>query len=134
MYLMIATRPAKTSLYLYRRDGRQLAQSTWSSDRQLSDRILIELKQLLEDNQQTFTELAGIGVLAGPGHFTALRIVHVLANTLAYALTIPAVNAQDPDWIKACLKQLAAIREPTSQASVIIPSYGKLPQITSPRK
>ena len=133
MYLLIETKPDQTSLYLYRQDKR-LAESTWSTDRQLSDQILSKLNQLLHDNSYGFSDLSGVGVFAGPGQFTALRLVHVLANTLAYALAIPAVNATNPDWLKSCLSQLKSASKSSTGLSVVSPSYGQPPQITTPRK
>ena len=133
MYLLIKTTTSNTCLYLYQK--RQLLDKLcWSTDKQLADKLLINLKQLLTTNNQDFKQLTGIGVLADSGGFTALRLTHTLANTLSYALTIPAVNASGSSWRSNCFKQLATASVAAGQLTVVTPKYDRPARITTPKK
>ncbi len=69
-------------------DDSVLAEYTFAHHRNLSLRLLPNIKQMLSDCQLTMRDLHGIGVSTGPGSFTGLRIGVVTAKTLAQALNI----------------------------------------------
>ena len=70
-----------------------------------------------------------MAVFAGPGPFTALRISHTVANSLAYSLGCPVANSAQSDWRTACLEQLQA-----GAKTPIKPTYGQPANITHPKK
>ena len=84
---------------------------------ELSERLLLELKQFLEKHKVTLSELERILVNPGPGGFSTTRTGVATANALAFALGIPV--AEYPSGI---------IKD------VILPIYDKAPNITRPRK
>lgn len=75
-------------------------------------------------------QLKGLGVFAGPGSFTGLRITHAYANSLAYALEIPIVSAGGETWEVAVTDRLAN----GENDRVIVPDYGKDAHITQQKK
>lgn len=102
----------------------------WACDRQLSQTLLANLKELLETAGVGFADLSGIGVFAGPAGFTDLRITHTVANTLAYGLGLPVVNAGGAAWRQTCRRRLAA----GENDWIIKPDYGRPPAVTARKK
>lgn len=123
MDLLIETTADGTWLGLFEPGGRLVDQRQLPVDRQLSRRLVEAGQQLLAANGQSWSTLTGVGVWAGPGPFTALRIVHSFANGLAYGRQIPAANSADPDdWRADCQRQLRSGRR-----RLIVPVYGQPP-------
>lgn len=50
------------------------------------------IAELLKKNKKTFDEVEGIGVITGPGSFTATRIAVTVANVLSYAIKVPVLG------------------------------------------
>lgn len=103
---------------------------TWEAHRELSDTILLKIQDILKQQNLSYSDLRGIGVYAGPGSFTGLRIGVTIANTMAYALDIPVVGTKGETWIDEALMRL------TKEENDIIvkPFYGRDARITQPRK
>ncbi len=123
MDLLIKTDKGLTWLGLAKPDGQLVAECQLATDRLLAGNLVEASRQLLADNGQSWGQLTGIGVWAGPGPFTSLRVAHSFANGLAYGRQIPAANSTNPDnWRADCQRQLRAGR-----CQLIVPVYGAPP-------
>ena len=123
MDLLIKAIAPTTWLGLVDPTGQVIDQLELPTDRQLATRLLADCQRLLATNDQSWSTLTGVGVWAGPGPFTALRVTHSFANGLAYGLRLPAANSADPaNWQADCQRQLR-----TGQSRLIVPVYGAPP-------
>lgn len=73
----------------------------------------------------SFTTLNGLAVVPGPGHFSSIREIAVLANTLAWQTGIPLFSVQGPLSFQTIQKR--------KRIGVITPHYGRSPHITKPK-
>lgn len=128
MILAIRTDKPEAELYLY--DQATMAGSlTWLAERKLADELLVKIEELLANNKTSLVKLTGLIIFTGQGSFTGLRIGTTIANTLAYSLNIPIVEAEGTEWLKKGLSKL-----PSAKTGVyIIPSYNAEPNITTPK-
>ena len=108
----------------------QLAEHSWEAGRKLSDELLAELSQLIEQHNYRWADIGGLVVCRGPGSFTALRIVATVANTVAYSLDIPVVGEIGDDWQAKGVQRLAS----GDNDGTGIPHYGAPANITRPGK
>lgn len=110
-------------------DDKKLAYETWQAHRQLAETIHLKIKELLESQKHSLSDVEGIIVFKGPGSFTGLRIGISVANALADSLNIPIVGANGDHWI-----QTAATKIKTAETGrVVQPEYGSPPHITKPK-
>lgn len=122
--LAIRTDKPESELYL---NEKSIA---WQAHRELSDTILLKIKELLDNQGLNYSDLNAIVVFEGPGSFTGLRIGITVANTLSYSLGIPVVGAQGEEW-----QTTGQARLENSDNDVIVkPFYGREARITTPRK
>ncbi|HZM64180.1 MAG TPA: tRNA (adenosine(37)-N6)-threonylcarbamoyltransferase complex dimerization subunit type 1 TsaB [Candidatus Saccharimonadales bacterium] len=110
-------------------DDKKNAYETWQAHRELADTIHKKIEKLLKDTGKTWQDIEGIVAFKGPGSFTGLRIGLTVANTLAYALTIPAVGETGDDWVAKGNVRLAA-----GQKEQLLPEYGAPVHITKQKK
>ena len=130
MYILtLKTDQPDAEIGLYN-DEQQLSYETWAAHRQLAETIHHKIKATLDAQKIDLHQLDGIIVYQGPGSFTGLRIGLTVANALAASLGASIVGATGDDWIKTGLQKLLA----GESDKVVIPEYGALPNITSPRK
>jgi tRNA A37 threonylcarbamoyltransferase TsaD len=90
-------------------------------------KILQELDALLKQQKILLADLKAIGVVLGKGSFTAIRVAVTVANSLAYALTIPAIGLRElhlEDNLKILLS--------SSEQRYIHAEYAQEPWITLP--
>ena len=103
---------------------------------QPAQQLLPAISGMLNEADQSISDLKGLGVVSGPGGFTALRIGVVTANTLAYALKVPVVGlaleefSGHQDLIDQVLIKLKDVRA----GAIVLPAYGREPNITDSRK
>lgn len=111
----------------------------WKLGREMSREILAFIEECLSSVGASYQSLDGIGVFAGPGSFTGLRIGTTVANTLADGLQIPIVSTRNPQdigskdsdvWIDIARKKL----ERGENVKIAMPFYGREARITKPRK
>lgn len=129
MILALRTDKPLAELYLYEKD-KQVAQLQWEAHRQLTDTIHIKIEELLKGVGGSWKDISGIVVFKGPGSFTGLRIGISVANTIAYAQSIPIVSTKTDEWLEL---GLAAISEGKDE-KVALPEYGGAINITTPKK
>lgn len=111
-------------------DGDWRYDDKWQADRTLAKGLLGYLKEQLQKNNKTFADISGIGVFAGPGSFTGLRIGLTVLNTIADSEKIPIVGSTESDWQTATLQALHAGKN----EKIVLPFYGSDAHITKPRK
>lgn len=130
MILALKTADNVTQMSLFSPEQSQLvAEETWDSGRELADRLLDHLQQLLSKHDATFANLTGLIIFSGPGSFTSLRIGHTVLNALADSLNIPVVGAQGNDWTQIGLAEL-----PTAHLGrPALPHYGADANVTLPK-
>jgi tRNA threonylcarbamoyladenosine biosynthesis protein TsaB len=99
---------------------------SWQADRTLADNILGKI----QDSAGSVADINGIIVYQGPGSYTGLRIGLTVANTLAESLAIPIVGVAGESWKEDGESRL----EKGDNDRIVMPVYGGLPHITTPRK
>lgn len=102
-----------------------------------NEKILLTINKILDKNNKTIKDLKGILVVNGPGSFSGIRVALSVANTLAWALNIPAIGIPlekkgDQELFEKGLKKL---KKEDNQKSfgIVKPFYGKKPNITKPK-
>lgn len=128
MILLLDTSTPVCKLTLIEGDWRY--DDEWRADRTLAKGLLGYLQTKLHDNNKTWSDLTGIGVFAGPGSFTGLRIGLTVLNTLADSEAIPIVGSTAEDWQTDALARLEA----GENDRLVMPFYGSDAHITQPRK
>lgn len=128
MILLLDTSTPTCKLTLINGDRRYDDQ--WQADRTLAKNLLAYLQEQLQKNEATFHDITGIGVFAGPGSFTGLRIGMTVLNTIADAQQVPIVGATGADWQKTVQAKLQA----GENEKIVLPMYGGDAHITKPRK
>lgn len=111
-------------------DTTKVAYEQWAAGRQLAETIHRKIDALLVSNDLGLKDIKGIVCFEGPGSFTGLRIGLTVANTLAYALGVPIVGAQDPDWVMSGIRRL----ENSENDRQVVPFYGAEVHITPQKK
>ena len=80
-------------------DTHLLAEYSFSQHRDLSCRLIPNIKTMLKDCGLEMRSIQAIGVSTGPGSFTGLRIGVVTAKTLAQVLDVPVVGISSLDLL-----------------------------------
>jgi tRNA threonylcarbamoyladenosine biosynthesis protein TsaB len=128
MYLALKTASDTTVLVLVDASGGEKERYTWESGRTLAERLLEEMKALLQRNGSSWEQLEGLIVFEGPGSFTGLRIGATVANTIAYVRKVPIVGTRRDAWVPDGIKRLAQ----GENAKQVTPFYDREPNITKP--
>lgn len=129
LVLTIRTDKPEAEIGLYE-DGKQLVYEVWEAHRQLGETIHHKIDELLRRNGKTLHDVQGIVCYQGPGSFTGLRIGLSVANAFAYALDIPIVARQNPQWLETGMADLLAGKN----NHVAVPEYGLDAHITPQKK
>lgn len=95
MILFIDTASDNAAVELYK--GEKVVQTTTLDKQQLSETLLTTIDTMLKNKSATTDDVEAIVCVAGPGHFTSLRIGVVTANTLAHTLNIPLYSKELED-------------------------------------
>lgn len=127
--LTLRTDKPEAELGLY--DGeKQLAYETWQTHRELGITIHKKIDELLGKADRKLEDVQGIACFKGPGSFTGLRIGLTVGNALAYALNVPIVAREDPQWLEHGVADLLAGKD----EKIVTPEYGSEAHITLPKK
>lgn len=74
------------------RDGSAAGEVEFRHEMSLLTQLSSRIEELLSSSGVTMSDLGGVGVSAGPGSFTGLRIGLSTAKAIAYALSVPIVG------------------------------------------
>ena len=110
MKLYLDTSTPETILKLDNQEYRY----TFAND--LAEKLLTFIRDKLQENHQTWTDITEITFMSGPGSFTGLRIGATIVNTLAHELNIPLYDHHG------------------NKHPLIIPEYGREANISQPKK
>jgi len=111
-------------------DGELRQKYDWQADRTLAKCLLGFLKEKLDENNKTWSDISSIGVFEGPGSFTGLRIGITVMNTIADSQNIPIVGGRGENWQSEVLAKINSGKN----EKIILPFYGSEAHITTPRK
>jgi tRNA threonylcarbamoyladenosine biosynthesis protein TsaB len=111
-------------------DGEQQTSYEWQADRELAKSLLSWLHERLTEHDSDWEGISGLGVYAGPGSFTGLRIGITVFNTLADSLHVPIVAGSGEQWQKNTLAKLHS----GQNDQIVLPYYDHDANITTPRK
>ena len=126
----------KFTIALSEDDGNLISRKIFHSHFTQAEKLLPSIDNFLQLKKSKLADLSGVVVVKGPGGFTGLRIGVMTANTLAYALKIPVVGFKIGDFrdIKDLAKKASYKLRKTRVGSMVIPFYGREPNITKPKK
>lgn len=115
--------------------GKILAESQVTDRKQLSEKLLERIDELSRGSRTPLDTVAAVGIVRGPGPFTALRVGVAVTNALAYAHKLPivALDADEVPSLAAFAKLVAARVEKRQTESAVLPHYGRDPSITPPK-
>jgi len=128
MILMLKTSTPICELTLI--DGDWRYDNQWQADRTLARDLLGYLRDQLNKNSKTWSDITAIGVFEGPGSFTGLRIGATVMNTIADANNIPIIGGRGADWQDEIIAKLSSGKDD----KIVLPFYGSEANITKPRK
>jgi tRNA threonylcarbamoyladenosine biosynthesis protein TsaB len=129
MILALRTDKPVSELYICK-DTEVLAHYEWEAHRKLADTIHVKIAELLQSNKLDWNDITSLMVYKGPGSFTGLRIGITVANTIAYAQSIPIVGIEGDNWLKDGLQLL----QNATDNKIVLPEYGGSINITTPKK
>src|SRR3989344_2759588 len=90
----------------------------WESLPSLGDALLTHLEAALRKVKMAMQEITRIACVTGPGGFASIRTAVTAANTLAYALGVPAAGVHLSDiWAVRCSAFAKATCPPARQVS-----------------
>jgi len=128
MILAIDTSTPTCKVWLV--DGDNVVAYEWQADRGLADGLIKYLRERLDENGLSWTDITGVAAYQGPGSFTGLRIGLTVVNTLADTRSLPIVGATGEEWLASATERLAN----GESDGLVMPLYGREPNITKPRK
>lgn len=100
------------------------------------DKLLNSIDKILKKGRTKAKNLFGILVVSGPGAFTAVRQGVVLANTFGYLLGVPVLGLEKNEFNneKEFLEKGYKKMMKAQKGKIVLPAYGKEPNITKPKK
>ncbi|MBU1146694.1 hypothetical protein KKD80_04125 [Patescibacteria group bacterium] len=100
------------------------------------DKLLNSVDKILRKRKIAAEDIGGVLVVSGPGAFTAVRQGVVLANTFGYLLGVPVLGLKREEFKdeKEFLKLGYGKMIKAKKGRIVLPTYGKEPNITKPKK
>lgn len=102
----------------------------WQADRGLADGLIKYLRERLTEHGLGWSDITAVAAYQGPGSFTGLRIGLTVVNTLADTRSLPIVGATGENWMQEAVRRL----NNGETDGLVMPVYGREPNITTPRK
>jgi tRNA threonylcarbamoyladenosine biosynthesis protein TsaB len=99
------------------------------SERKHSEKLLASIRHILSLSNKALKDVKGVIAVKGPGSFTSLRIGITTANALAFGLNIPVLGIDKIDDLDNIHFQLNKFISKKRGSSIVIPEYGKQPDI-----
>ena len=116
-FLLIEAADSPGQIYWYQAK-KLILKTDLEIDNNFGQKLLTAIEEDLNSLKLDYQQLSGVGVLAGPGRFSPLRVAHIVANTLSYSQNLAVANATGEDWREVCLKELES-----GQRKIIKPIY-----------
>jgi len=149
MFLIINTNTLGKIVVALARRNNLIAERSVKTKFHETEKLLLNIHKILEENKFKLIDLEGVVVANGPGAFTSLRIGVVTANVLAFTLGIPVVGVKlsevrdkvnkvdkvNEEIEREELETLVGIGfwklKKAKRGEFILPFYGKAPHITT---
>lgn len=129
-FLLLDTSTKGKTLLALGKGQRIVAKRVFRSRFHLTDTLLQRIDAFLKAQGVPQRELGGIIVVVGPGPFSALRGAVTIANSLAFALRIPAAGLQQDEFEDCEDLLLKGIARLAQAPRVLLPHYGQNPRIS----
>jgi tRNA A37 threonylcarbamoyladenosine modification protein TsaB len=130
MLLFLDTSGAdQTALYLV--DAKSIRAHAWPSGRTQQETLHGELAKFMKKCRVPLAKVSKVGAVVGPGSFSRVRTGVVTANTLAYALGIPAVGYRKSGPVEDI--DFRVLMKDKGGKSLDV-YYDRAPNITKPKK
>lgn len=127
MILLIDTSEELTKIALHEDNLSVIREKECTLNGNLSERLLLEVDQILKEAKCGISDLTKIYVNEGPGSYTGLRIGITTANFIAYSLDIPIIGFKNGERTANRKKDDLYGK---GFVSPVIPSYSRPPHIT----
>jgi tRNA A37 threonylcarbamoyladenosine modification protein TsaB len=118
------------------KDGNSFWTKQVSAKFKQAEKLLKTIEVMLEKRGLDKNDLTGIGVVSGPGGFTAIRIGVVTSNTFSYALKIPIVELKqiefdgDQELVNKIITKLKKKKGKFNiSKNIVLPFYDREPNI-----
>lgn len=100
-----------------------------------SEKLLFFIAKILKENKVKLDQIKGIAVVTGPGGFTTVRIGIATVNALVWALNVKAVGIKDIEFTSDddLFEKVVEKMKKAKKQALIMPFYGKEPNITKPK-
>lgn len=99
MILALNTATTRTYITLIQ-EGEIVDEKSWKAEQNEAETMLPNLQEMLDKNNLKWEDLDEIGVVTGPGPFTALRVSIAIANALGYGLGKKIIDIPVEDFWK----------------------------------
>lgn len=130
MIVALKTDAPEAVIMLAKSSGEIVRTHTWLAHRTLARDLLAVMEAQLHEHGTDIGSVSGLVYYKGPGSFTGLRIGASVANTIAYANSVPIVGSGGEEWLE---EGLARLRHGEDDR-LVLPEYGREANITQPRK
>ncbi len=125
MFLIINTANPEITQIILARSGRDFSVKEMKGEKRQGERLLSGVDKILQINKAKPELIKGIGVVAGPGGFTALRIGVATANALAFAWNLPIAGIKLNEFKNQndLVENLAKKIKKAKKGSIVLPYY-----------
>jgi tRNA threonylcarbamoyladenosine biosynthesis protein TsaB len=128
--MIVALDTSTPTCKLWLIEGPARKEYSWEAGRGLADGLIGYLRTCLSEQGASWQDVTAIAAFKGPGSFTGLRIGLTVLNTIADDGSLPIVGETGGDWLDSALRRLDA----GENDGLVMPLYGREPNITKPRK
>ena len=131
MLLLINTADSQATVLVLIEGKKILVKREFPGQYHQSEKLLPALQNMLQSVGAAWPQLRAVGVVSGPGSFTALRLGVVTANTLAWALRISVIGLRlsPADTLNTLVNQLIRRSAQAKFPTLVAPVYGQAPNI-----
>lgn len=135
MILLIQTNlPGQLLVWVIDRRGKIFGRAQLQISYHGSEKVLRLVDQLLLQHKLAPSKLHRVVIVRGPGHFTALRTGLVVANTLAWVYGLPLQGVVKKTELTTTDFQRLAATKIRKNFTPARPWYGKVPNISKPKR
>jgi tRNA threonylcarbamoyl adenosine modification protein YeaZ len=90
---------------------------------EMSDKLLLNIKKVLNKNNEKLKNIDAIVVYRGPGPYTSLRVGISTANAIAYVLNIPIIGIKGDETFLEKVKNIKLVNNKKKSFSKPIQAY-----------